>query len=310
MNLLNLFKKPTSVILEFRDTLVIIGSRNQKIFCPYSKSQGGKYHLAYCDGDPENGVFGFRQSGEGYYFLIEDLHVIREGRLQRPNDGQVSDNGTFIVSDWLFGEELKSRAYCFDKNGDLILDETFYANMLCSSISNNGRYAIFHTLGSDSEDSNSIFIYDLSDCSLVLKKKCDYPRPNSYSIDEIEMKILINYDSIGSFAMSLNGEIEERLELNKAYVATLSGNRLIYESIALLNEFGESEDLINLIRKGLLDQESSVNTKAVGYKFLGEIYEERNIQIAIDYFENALACNPKIGLKKKLQALRKKVQIE
>ena len=45
------------------------------------------------------------------YLLLEGSAVTIEGRIQRPNDGKVADNGAFILNDWMFGDALQSTFY-------------------------------------------------------------------------------------------------------------------------------------------------------------------------------------------------------
>jgi hypothetical protein len=278
-----------------------------KIFCEYSKSENGQYILAFCDGDPFKHIGGHRSEGKGFYFLIDNLVLTVMGQVERPNDGKVADNGWFIINDWLFTDNLESVAYCFDERGNIILQEKLKANLLTNAISKNGEFALFQTANSDNDYGNHLFLYNLKTKNLLWKKQCDFAWPKGYSILENEKKINLDYEAIGTVSLDWQGNIINRQDYNLKYASTLSGNRLVYETMGLISNSEPSELLVILLEKGVNDNETSPNTKAVGYKYLGELFENDNIKKAYSYYEKALEHNPKIGLKRKLLTLKDKL---
>ena len=88
---------------------------------PFSASQNGRYIVAWCDFDYAQGVGGFRKKGKGSYVLLEKDKVILKGKIQRPNEAHVADNGTFVINDWMFGEGLKGTFYAIDCKGKEII---------------------------------------------------------------------------------------------------------------------------------------------------------------------------------------------
>jgi hypothetical protein len=80
------------------------------------------------------------------------------GRLQRPNDGQVADNGSFAFCDWLFTDKLAGAFYAFDCSGQILIKKKFRANLCSASISQDGAYAACQTASNPA----SRYIYFLS----------------------------------------------------------------------------------------------------------------------------------------------------
>jgi len=286
------------------ESILIITLGDLNIFCEYSKSENGQYILAFCDGDPFKHIGGHRTEGKGFYFLIDNLILTVMGQVERPNDGKVADNGWFIINDWLFTDNLESVAYCFDKRGNIILQEKLKANLLTNAISKNGEFALFQTANSDNDYGNHLFFYNLKTQNLLWKKECDFAWPKGYSILENEKKINLDYEAIGTVCLDWQGNIINRQDYNVKYASSLRGNRLVYEAMGLISNSEPSELLVNLLEKGVNDNETSPNTKAVGYKYLGELFENDNIKKAYSYYEKALEHNPKIGLKRKLLTLK------
>lgn len=66
---------------------------------PQAKSPDGRYRLIWADRSPDGRHGGDRESGHGTWALLRDDHIIVAGRLERPQDGKVVDDGTFILHD-------------------------------------------------------------------------------------------------------------------------------------------------------------------------------------------------------------------
>lgn len=290
------------------EDLLTITLDGLRIYCQYTKSDNGKFILAFCDSDPYDNIAGHRTDGKGFYFLINTSVLTVIGQIERPNDGKVADNGFFILNDWLFTDSLKSVAYCFDENGKCIIQKNLNANLLKNSISKSGSFGLFQTVNSDNADGNTLFFYNLNEQKLLWHKVCDFAWPISYSILENERKINLHYKDIGTFSLDWNGNIIEKQEYKLKYASSLNGNRLVYEVIKLFGELNPNcnDILITLLEKGIKDSDTSPNTKAKGYKYLGYLLEKENPKKAFSYYEKALEFNSKIGLNRKLESLKSK----
>ena len=59
--------------------------------------------------------------------------MICEGRSERPQDGKVANDGTFILNDWMLGEGLKGRFVAFRRDGTAILARDIAANLMTNA---------------------------------------------------------------------------------------------------------------------------------------------------------------------------------
>lgn len=75
----------TSDIPERQTEFFEIPSRHH--YGEYARSRNGQFLLTWAD-DPTR----------GRYFLLSGNRIFAEGRMSRPNDGKVADNGTFILN--------------------------------------------------------------------------------------------------------------------------------------------------------------------------------------------------------------------
>jgi hypothetical protein len=175
-----------------------LGSRMIKVasigtFVGYYESENKKYLIACSDLDKSRGVGGFRESGEGSYILGENSKVLLIGKLQRPNDGKVSNNGNYIIHDWLFGDGLRGIFYAFDKSGRQLLNHQFQANLLSNGISNDGRYAVCQCAISDSDDSGVLAFFDLDAGAIMWKITPENGWANSYLFDSKKRIVCLKY---------------------------------------------------------------------------------------------------------------------
>src|SRR3990172_1142232 len=84
-----------------------VGSRMVRIqsldmFGPYSESENGQYLLIRQDSDRERGIGGYRDSGNGRFALVNKGQVVYVDEWERPTEGEVSNTGTFAITDTLF----------------------------------------------------------------------------------------------------------------------------------------------------------------------------------------------------------------
>lgn len=154
------------------------GERTRRFFGPFRRSPNGEYLLAWQDADPAGNGGGFRESGEGEFLLFRDNELLAEGRLERPEDGHVADNGIFILSDVRFGEDLRSTFCAFDSQGQAMLKREFGANALNSGLSQDGCFAAFMTANSDNDDANKLTLFDLDSRNALWSKRPESGIPN------------------------------------------------------------------------------------------------------------------------------------
>ncbi len=123
--------------------------------------------------------------------------------MERPNDGVVSNSGTFALSDWRFGDALRSTFYVFDSQGEILISREFKANALHGKISPDGQFAIFVTARSDNEDSNKVSLFDVNSATIMWSKWPESGIPDQYEFDSEKALLWFVYEGKGRYAFSM-----------------------------------------------------------------------------------------------------------
>jgi hypothetical protein len=131
-------------------------------------------------------IGGHRASGKGYYFLIKNNELILIGQVERPHHGKVANNGNFILNDWLFTSDTKSKAFAFTENGELIIKKTLRANLLTNGISLTGKFAVYKTCNSNTPDHSMLLLFDLEAGQMIWKKKFTYQDPSHFTLEDFK----------------------------------------------------------------------------------------------------------------------------
>jgi hypothetical protein len=285
------------------------------MFGSYTESQNGEYTLVWSDTDPSAGVGGYRPSGHGAYALLHNDTVVCTGKLERPNDGMVANNGTFILSDWCFGGDLKSRLHGFQSDGREILRHEFSANMFNTGLSDTGKYASAQLANSSSEDGGCLALFDLSEGKLLWMKAAETGWADSYRFDDENRRIILVYNKLGSYKYSFDGQLEnahqweqDRIKHGSGYDLLAVCKAKLYASAGQLNR-EKANILLEIIDRALKKKEIHGDTKmtAQAFRITGEIHEAAgDFRQAIEKYERATALDSKIGVKRKLEKLKKK----
>ena len=305
-----------SVQLQFTGRMVRIPER--EFFGAFSKSPCGDYLLSWRDADPAGKRGGHRESGEGDYLLVQENRIIADGSMERPNDGQVSNAGTFILSDWRFGDALRSTFYAFDRDGTCLLSHEFGANALNSSISNDGRFAVFLTAGGDSPDANKLFLFDIQDGEALWSKWPESGRPDRYEFDPSEALLWLIYDGKGRFAFSMTDgdfldrerwEVEQIEWAHPYELSRIGQDRLKHAGASL--DLQSGAEIAFILKKAIatgIDQSPTEHAKVL--KTLGDLWERLGDDGgALNCFQQAEAIYPKVGVKRRIQALTKRLGV-
>lgn len=299
--------------ISLRDNFVEIPSL--KFFGEFSKSPSGEWAICWSDSDDEEHRGGHRNSGKGRYVLynLRQNAVVQEGRLERPNSGHVADNGYFSIEDWHFGDGLVGTFYVFSVDGKPLTKKKFKANLYNSAISRSGRFAICQTANSPSEeDGNRLTAFDVETNTQLFSINPPSGWANSYEFDEASGKVGVLLEGIGTFYYDRQGQFldTERLDL-----ARLNCDR--YADVLMTAEqMMKRTDLSEHIAQAVLEAaqracrigaDNDPSWKAVALKIQGFAHEFlHNDAEALAAFEDALKLNPKIGVKRKADSLRKK----
>lgn len=312
-----LFKRNKAKTPEYDDivkneTLLTINSMN--FLGQYSVSPNGSYTIAWEDADRDSGLGGFRNSGLGTYVLLLNDEVLIRGRLERPNDGRVANNGAFVINDWMFGEDLSGIFYAGDSENNVLLKHSFQANLLNCGISSEGQFAICQTCNSDNADGGLLCLFDLLACKLLWEKEPETGWASEYRIDTDQGLVSLFYQDLGEFKYRLSsGVFLDKKAWIESKTANGSGFDLFYIAKEKLSELGdrasseEYRSVLDLLGIALdRDLRDYPNQRATILRTMGEVFEFLDdAPSAISRYEMALDLNSKIGVKRRLDQLRK-----
>jgi hypothetical protein len=298
---------PTEDLQKVGSHMVRISSID--FFGPYSESPNGKYLIACQDSDPSRGIGGYRTEGKGRFVLVESGKILFSKDCQRPNDGKASNNGTVIVCDWLFGDQIGSKLLAYDVCGQKIIEHRFTANAYNNGISADGQFAVVQLFHSDTDDGNKLSLFDLHKRTIINRFIPETGWANSYEFDPTNRILSLFYRIGRSYRYSFDGEFLDSSRYQTERVEDASPTELVLIVQEKLKE-PVSEDVDTLL--SLLERASSEDLKkypdylALAYRLRGELYEMAgNAQRAIEAYRDAPALNPKIGVKKKLSKIDK-----
>jgi hypothetical protein len=314
----NTQKTPIGTDLIYDQTFLRIKSLN--FYGRYSYSPNRRYTIAWRDSDVEGLVGGFRDKGEGDYVLLDEERVLTHRRLQRPNDGKVADTGRFVINDWLFGDGLKGTFYAFEPDGTLILSKRFHANLHDSGVSSDGSLAVCQTLQSDSTDANLLTVFDLARKTIIAQWHPQSGIANAYEFEISKRRLFLVYRGPAyrdypdpKWAYSFDGEFIDRDKWLEDKLKCGDFPTLIMTVRDLLK--GNESSLASARARTLLNSvELAIKKGADGYpdwhaqalKLSGILHERLGeLNQAAELYERALSLNPKIGVKRRLDTLRK-----
>lgn len=284
----------------FAGDFVRIPSRD--FFGRSSKSPNGRYMLAWLDGGPN-------QSHQGRWILLDAGKVVAEGAMPRPNDGKVANNGVFILNDWGLSESLSGTLTAFTPQGKPLFGRTFNANLFNNGLSADGRWAVCQTANAPHEDGNKLFIFDLLSNIEVSAFRPESGWASSYTFDPDGQRIVLGYQNGGRFAYARDGQFLDR----SAWLALglQQGDLLIIERI--LSEVGgtPSRDLIALLLPAIdialaAERYRDQRSQARAYRLRGTCLDAAgDLRNAAAAYEQAVGLDPKVGVKRRLDQIRK-----
>lgn len=277
-------------------------------FGPHAASPNGKFHLIWLDRNPEGTTGGHRYEGHGTWTLLsDDGATLATGRLERPQDGHVADNGTFILSDWMFGDGLNGRICAFRADGQKLLEREFSANLGSSGISNDGRFAICQTAHAPgSPDSNRHFLFGLEAGQEIASWMQETGWTNSYEIDSANWSVVLVGQDDERIGYGFDGEMLDREGWQRSRIAI--GDIDVIRSVAGSLDQNPSPDLRAALFAGLDVALASGEgwRRARALRIRGEMYEQAGeLEAAINDYDQALTLDPQVGVARKLAKLQK-----
>lgn len=276
-------------------------------------SPNGRYIIAWRDGNDAGTRGGARTEGKGRYLLIDGQTVVADGRMERPNDGCVADNGAFALNDWrFFSNELRGTFYAFRADGSEILRRKFLANLYNCGISREGRFACCQTCNSSSErDSAVLTIFDLEKAAEIASWPPESGWAMSYEFNDDGASVALRYREGPPLRYTLTGEFVDRL----LWIESALDRGDLYMVDRVIKEThpkpeGEwARRLMASAEKGIAAiRADDQRTRAFGLKLKANCLEGlQEWQAALTVYEEALSFDPKIGVKRRIEQLRKKL---
>ncbi|MCU1717131.1 tetratricopeptide repeat protein [Pseudomonas sp. 5P_3.1_Bac2] len=159
---------------------------------------------------------------KSHYQLVDSRtqSVVAKGELDRPNAGQVANNGYFCFEDWHDGNDQIDTFRVFDSSGVQIIENKVRSTLTKSAISRNGMFAVFQTLNGFTEDGNKLFLIDLVRKKLVYAVAPDAGWADRYDIDETSGEVVAQFKGLGSFRYGPSGHFLDAGALARAKLAS------------------------------------------------------------------------------------------
>lgn len=270
----------------------------------YHRSNNEKFIIACSDGS-------FLDKRNGRVLLLKEEKLRFTEHFERPKNGAVSDDGTFIFNDWTFNRR-HGIFYAFDENGTLLLKKDFNLNLINNGISNNGQYAVCQAANSDHEDDGGkLFFFDLNEKKILWKKHMETGGANWYKFDTEKEILYLIYNGGCEYRYTFEGEfIDQEKRLNDMLMSDIG-----YEFLDAIKEIREQiengnisytyNDVIIMLSKGS-KRFKDPDTRARIHRNIGEIYHAEGLTTdSIFHLERAYELNPKVGVKRLLGQLKK-----
>lgn len=290
-----------------------------RFYGQFSASPSGEWYICWADCDLEfhSGLGGCRDSGHGLYVLYNKFQdrIVLVNKLERPQRAKVIDTGVFSIEDWCFGDQRKSKIYVISPTGENLINKTFNGNMFNSDISASGNYLACQTAhNQNSSDGNLLTIFDIFEKKELFSKNPVTGWADEYVFVEDAPKFGVLHKDIGTYYYDINGNFldeerydEEQLSCNKYEIVILKAQDVLKSSDL---DIKSAQKVINAIKHALdilpKGEHHYVSWAALAFKIQGVAYEFLGNKVESLYsFEKALELNPKIGVKKKIDKLRK-----
>jgi hypothetical protein len=288
---------------------------SRKFYGECVRSSNRCYTLAWRDGSDSGTHGGYRTSGHGRYFLLKGDRIIAEGVMARPNDGKVADNGTFILNDWGFGDGLKGTFCAFNSLGQKLIVRNFKANLFNNGISFDGRFAACQACNAPGSDDNAVLsVFDLTRAAEVGKWVPESGWADFYEFSQ-DGVIRLGYRRLGTFRYTWVGEFLDREAWQEAQLANGDyGSALAMAEHLIKTANGKppselAERLLKGIDRVIPDiVNADGKTQAWAMKLRGVCIDAQgNLQEALDCYQKALTLDPKVGVKRRAEQIRKRL---
>jgi len=266
-------------------------------YCQAENSPNQVFTVCFCDG-----YTNIDQWVDGDIALLKGKEKLYHIKIQRPNSAHVSNDGIVVCADRVNSDLTNGEFMLFDPYGKILFQHKVKANIGETAISADSTLAVFDTYGSDNEDSSQVFLIDVPQNRSIRQFERNFDM-SSASFDLVTERIRFSnhkgytYETDYFGSQTNLGEYEKQVwELGSIYEKIH-----LFEKIPI-KERNENQTYVPLLEAAIVDPVIiSSNYQGIVFRKLGEYYESQNdIPATIGYFEKALAVDPKIGVRRKL----------
>ncbi len=265
--------------------------------------------------DPElEGVLaGARSAGPGRWQLLDGGRTVAEGRLERPNDGVVTDAGTWAIVDWLFDDALRGVVLVGGPDGRIRINERFEANIHQCFLSPDGLYAAVQcAVNNDSADDSLFVLYDVASGGRLWARALEVGRVDAVRFLPDEDLIEVTARDWGTVPYSLSGGWTDQgalrdigLELGDGYVVMDLVRAELDEGPVKL---GRQTVLLAALGRAVPALAAWPRQAAKAERLTGDLLEAAGDEArALAAWDRALALDPAVGVRKRAESLRAKL---
>ncbi|HWR26239.1 MAG TPA: tetratricopeptide repeat protein [Methanosarcina sp.] len=236
--------------------------------------------------------------------------------MRHPDNGMVSNSGAFILSDST-SKGMYGVFHVLNADGETLINQRCKARLGPTGISDDGFFAVCQTLESTSKsDSCRLYFFDVKNKKLLWKKLpetlgSELNWAGSYRFDTKKKVLYLIHDKDRAYRYSFEGTFID----SKLYRDYRINNGSDSEFLEAINELKvelstnadpkEYSSLVNPLKKGL-KRFSDKDSRSKIHRVLGEIFQlQGNNAEAVKHFETALKLNPRVGVKRTLEKLKK-----
>ncbi|WP_420475250.1 hypothetical protein [Noviherbaspirillum sp. ST9] len=290
--------------------------RSADFFGPYALSRSERWALGWRDADISAGQGGHRSKGHGTYLLYdtESDRIAVTGKLERPNKGAVADNGTFILQDWHFGDGLQGTFMAFTSAGHILHKRHFNANLYNGALSIDGASAICQTANNPNhDDGNRMTAFDLRQGIELFSVQPRTGWADEYEFSADGSRITVVHNDLGKFTYDRSGNFLDEKIYENACLTSKNFSISLFAAESLLKKYPTDADqahraLSTILTARQVGADNDPGWKAMALKLQGIALEAiGRPRDALAIYDEVLSMNPKIGVKRRADSLRKQL---
>ena len=270
-------------------------------------------------------VVGYRDGGHGIKLGPDVPSVVLVDRqadevvhgvatFKRPSHAAVSDVGVYVIDDGTQESKLASDIVVVDTGRTVLFRRHYDALVYALAISPCGRYVALQTCNAPSGDSNHLEVLDAKAKAVLFSvtPSTAWSQKYKFDIDGGELKrLLVEVKGLGRFAYLPDGSFPDRERLRDAAMASGGISERVRAAQNLFAEFKDADTLSRVLAVAVQAASSAgeyeQSWKTAAQRLQGEVLEALGRdEDAIALYEGMLAGNAKVGVKAKLNALKKK----